>query len=72
MAQQIDLNIKSLSINSSIVSTANEIESNDSIRRNKVKYREREEWNNKFEFIFACMAYAIGYAMHFNNQFYLI
>ena len=24
------------------------------------KYREREQWSNKFEFILACMAYAIG------------
>lgn len=24
------------------------------------KYREREQWGNKFEFILACMAYAIG------------
>lgn len=25
-----------------------------------LKYREREKWGNKFEFILACMAYAIG------------
>jgi hypothetical protein len=72
MAQQIDLNIKSLSINNSIVSTVNEIQSNEKIRPNKVKYREREQWNNKFEFILACMAYAIGYAKHFNHKFYFI
>ena len=24
------------------------------------KYREREQWGNKFEFVLACMAYAIG------------
>jgi hypothetical protein len=60
MAQQIDLNVKSLSINNSMISTVNEIESNEKIRRSKRKYREREQWNNKFEFILACMAYAIG------------
>lgn len=26
----------------------------------KKKYREREQWGNKFQFILACMAYAIG------------
>ena len=34
---------------------------NESKEKNRsVKYREREQWGNKFEFILACMAYAIG------------
>lgn len=28
--------------------------------KGQLKYREREMWANKFEFILACMAYAIG------------
>lgn len=28
--------------------------------KKELKYREREQWSSKFEFILACMAYAIG------------
>ena len=28
--------------------------------KGQLKYREREMWANKFEFVLACMAYAIG------------
>lgn len=57
MAQQIDLNLKNTSLSNTTVLTVNKSESN---KQNSAKYREREQWNNKFEFILALMAYAIG------------
>ncbi|XP_017488443.1 PREDICTED: sodium- and chloride-dependent GABA transporter 3-like, partial [Rhagoletis zephyria] len=42
--------------------TANTVERTAGATTTKggLKYREREKWGNKFEFILACMAYAIG------------
>jgi len=31
---------------------------NDQVK--KKKFREREQWDNKLEFIFSCMAFSIG------------
>lgn len=43
-----------------LLGKAETVDSPTATTKNGLKYREREKWGNKFEFILACMAYAIG------------
>lgn len=43
-----------------LLSKAEAVQATTAETKGGLKYREREKWGNKFEFILACMAYAIG------------